>query len=86
MKKTLTILAAGMASRYGSKQVEAMGPHGEMLMESSLHDACQAGFNKIVFIFKRNMEEAFRELIASHIGGDVEICYACQGDASLPCV
>lgn len=85
MKKTLVILAAGMASRYGGgKQVESMGPHGEMLMEYSIYDARQAGFNKIVFIIKRSMEEAFRELIASRIGGDIEICYACQEYDSLP--
>ena len=85
MKKTLLILAAGMASRYGGgKQVEEMGPHGEMLMEYSIHDARQAGFNKIVFIIKRSMEEAFCELIASRISGDVEICYACQEYDSLP--
>ena len=85
MKKTLLILAAGMASRYGGgKQVEAMGPNGEMLMEYSIHDARQAGFNKVVFIIKRNMEDAFRTLIESRISGDVEICYACQEYDSLP--
>jgi dTDP-glucose pyrophosphorylase len=85
MRKTLLILAAGMSSRYGGgKQVEAMGPHGEILMEYSIHDARQAGFNKIVFVIKRSMEESFRELIESRIGGDVEICYACQEYDSLP--
>lgn len=85
MTKTLLILAAGMASRYGGgKQVEAMGPHGEMLMEYSIHDARRAGFNKIVFIIKRNMEESFRGLIENRIADDVEICYACQEYDSLP--
>lgn len=85
MTKTLLILAAGMASRYGGgKQVEAMGPHGEMLMEYSIYDARRAGFNKIVFIIKRSMEESFHELIESRIGGDIEICYACQEYDSLP--
>ena len=85
MKKTLLILAAGMASRYGGgKQVEAMGPHGEMLMEYSIHDARRAGFDKIVFIIKQSMEDAFRSLIEGRIGGDVEICYACQEYDSLP--
>ena len=85
MTKTLLILAAGMASRYGGgKQVESMGPHGEMLMEYSIHDARQAGFTKIVFIIKRNMEESFRALIESRIANDVEICYVCQEYDSLP--
>lgn len=85
MPKTLLILAAGMASRYGGgKQVESMGPNGEMLLEYSIHDARRAGFNKVVFIIKRNMEGAFRTLIESRISGEVEICYACQEYDSLP--
>ena len=85
MKKTLVILAAGMASRYGGgKQVEAMGPHGEMLLEYSIYDARCAGFNKVVFIIRRSMEETFRTLIKNRVSDDVEICYACQEYDSLP--
>ena len=85
MHKTLVILAAGMASRYGGgKQVDGMGPHGETLMEYSIHDARKAGFDKVVFIIKRCSEQVFREIVGKRIGGDVEICYACQEYDSLP--
>ena len=85
MHKTLVILAAGMASRYGGgKQVDGMGPHGETLMEYSIHDARKAGFDKVVFIIKHCSEQVFREIVGKRIGGDVEICYACQEYDSLP--
>lgn len=85
MNKTLVVLAAGMASRYGGgKQVDGMGPHGETLMEYSIHDARKAGFDKVVFIIKRNTESIFREIVEKRIGGDIKICYACQEFDSLP--
>lgn len=85
MHKTLLIMAAGMASRYGGgKQIDAMGPSGEILMEYSVHDARKAGFDKVVFIIKRAMEASFRELIGSRIPDGIEVCYACQEYDSLP--
>ena len=64
MKTTLLIMAAGMGSRFGgNKQIARMGPHGEILLEYSIHDAMAAGFDKVVFVIKRSMEADFRALI-----------------------
>ena len=58
MKVSLVIMAAGLGSRYGgSKQVDGIGPHNEILMEYSIYDALRAGFSKVVFIIKPEMEE-----------------------------
>ena len=58
MNATLLIMAAGMGSRYGGdKQIDRMGPGGEMLLEYSIYDAVKAGFNKVVFVIKRAMED-----------------------------
>ena len=66
MKPTLFVLAAGMGSRYGgSKQVDGIGPNGEILMEYSIHDALRAGFDKVVFIIKPEMREMMDELVGS---------------------
>ncbi len=85
MKKTLLIMAAGLGSRYGgNKQVDQMGPHGEILLEYSIHDAVTAGFEKVVFVIKRAMEETFRHVIGDKIAKKVEVCYAFQEYDSLP--
>ena len=66
MEKTLVLLAAGMGSRYGGlKQLDALGPHGETLMDYSVFDAVRAGFRKIVFIIRRDIEEEFKRVIGS---------------------
>ncbi len=66
MDKTLVLLAAGMGSRYGGlKQLDALGPHGETLMDYSVFDAVRAGFNKIVFIIRRDIEAYFKRVIGS---------------------
>ena len=68
MDKTLVLLAAGMGSRYGGlKQLDTLGPHGETLMDYSVYDAMQAGFNKIVFIIRRDIEEEFKRVIGALI-------------------
>ncbi len=68
MKVSLVIMAAGLGSRYGgSKQVDGIGPHGEILMEYSIYDAIRAGFNKIVFIIKPEMEEMMRRLCGDYL-------------------
>ena len=60
MKPTLVILAAGMASRYGSmKQVEGFGPSGETIMDYSVYDAIRSGFGKVVFIIRKEFENSF---------------------------
>ncbi|SDD45382.1 sugar phosphate nucleotidyltransferase [Niabella drilacis] len=79
MKPTLVILAAGMASRYGSmKQVEAFGPSGETIMDYSIADAISAGFGKIVFLIRKQFEANFRELFASKLDGKVNYEFAFQ--------
>ena len=61
MKPTLLILAAGMGSRYGGlKQIDGIGPNGEPIIEYSIYDAIKAGFGKIVFVIRKEFDEAFR--------------------------
>jgi hypothetical protein len=82
---TLVILAAGMGSRFGGlKQVVPMGPHGESIMDYSIHDAKQAGFSRVVFVIRKFMGQAFRERIAARWEGRIETAYAFQElDAEL---
>ena len=91
MKTALVIMAAGIGSRYGGgiKQLAAVGPNGEILMDYSIHDAIEAGFDKIVFIIRRDIEQAFREVIGDRIekvcaGLGVEVAYAYQALDDLP--
>lgn len=86
MKPTLLILAAGMASRYGSlKQIQSFGPSGETIMEYSIFDAIRAGFGKVVFIIRKEFEQDFREVFGSKLDGKVEVDYVFQSlDAYLP--
>ena len=85
MKTTLVILAAGIGSRYGNgvKQLAQVGPNGELIIDYSIHDAIAAGFNKIVFIIRKDIEADFREVIGDRIEKNcaplgVEIKYAFQ--------
>ena len=79
MKPTLLILAAGMASRYGSmKQIEGFGPEGETIMDYSIYDAIRAGFDKVVFIIRKEFEKDFKEIFESKLKGKIEIDYAFQ--------
>lgn len=85
MKTTLLIMAAGLGSRYGgNKQIDRIGPHGEILLEYSIHDAVAAGFDKVVFVIKRSMDETFRQMIGNKIAAKVEVHYAYQEYDSLP--
>ena len=90
MKTTLVIMAAGIGSRFGGgiKQLAAVGPNGEIIMDYSIHDAIEAGFNKIVFIIRHDIEQAFREAIGDRIericAGLVELGYAFQELDALP--
>ena len=91
MKTTLVIMAAGIGSRYGGgiKQLAAVGPNGEIIMDYSIHDAIEAGFDKIVFIIRHDIEQAFREAIGDRIEGicaglGVELGYAFQELDALP--
>ena len=79
MDRTLVIMAAGLGSRYGgNKQIDRIGPNGEILMEYSIYDAVEAGFDKVVFVIKRAMADTFRELIGDKIAKKVEVAYAYQ--------
>ena len=64
-KAALVIMAAGIGSRFGGgiKQLEPVGPNGEIIMDYSIHDALDAGFNKVVFIIRKDIEEEFRSII-----------------------
>ena len=66
---TLVIMAAGIGSRFGGgiKQLEPVGPGGEIIMDYSIYDALKAGFNKIVFIIRRDLEKDFKEIIGNRI-------------------
>lgn len=82
---TLIILAAGLGSRFGgNKQISHVGPHGEILMEYSIHDAIEAGFTQVVFILKKEMVDTVRESIGKKIEGRVRVDYAVQDTSSLP--
>jgi UTP-glucose-1-phosphate uridylyltransferase len=79
MKPTLVILAAGMASRYGSmKQVEGFGPSGETIMDYSIYDAIRSGFGKVVFIIRKEFEKNFRELAGKKIEDKIKVEYVFQ--------
>ena len=85
MNTTLLIMAAGLGSRYGgNKQIDRIGPNGEILMEYSIHDAVQAGFDKVVFVIRRSMDQLFREMIGDKISKKVQVAYAYQEYDSLP--
>lgn len=79
MQPTLLILAAGMASRYGSlKQIQQFGPSGETIIDYSIYDAIRAGFGKIVFVIRENFAEEFKEIFEPKLKGKVETAYVFQ--------
>lgn len=79
MKPTLLILAAGMASRYGSmKQVDGFGPNGETIIDYSIHDAIRAGFGKISFIIREEFLDSFKAIFEPKLAGKVETDYVFQ--------
>ena len=85
MNTTLLIMAAGLGSRYGgNKQIDRIGPNGEILMEYSIHDAVEAGFDKVVFVIRKSMDELFRSMIGDKIARKVKVEYAYQEYDSLP--
>ena len=91
MHISLVIMAAGLGSRYGgSKQVDGIGPNGEILMEYSIHDALRAGFDKVVFIIKPEMQEMMDGLVGylkqkrTADGRPVEVAFVYQDFTSVP--
>jgi dTDP-glucose pyrophosphorylase len=79
-------MAAGIGSRFGKgiKQLTPVGPNGEIIMDYSIHDAMEAGFNKVVFIIRKDLEEEFRRVIGDRIEKKVEVAYAFQELTDLP--
>ncbi len=86
MKPTLLVLAAGMGSRYGGlKQVDPVGPSNEAIIDYSVFDAIRAGFGKIVFVIRKDIEDVFKEKISAKFADKIQIEYAFQGvEAFLP--
>lgn len=87
MKKdiTLVILAGGMGSRFGGlKQIEPMGPNGEFIIDYSIHDAIKAGFNKVVFLIKKENFDVFKETIGKRVEPHVRVEYVFQELDSIP--
>lgn len=91
MKTALVIMAAGIGSRFGGgiKQLEPVGPNGEIIMDYSIHDAIDAGFNKVVFIIRHDIKDAFYDAIGNRIESicndlGVEVAYAYQEKENLP--
>ena len=85
MKLTLLVLAAGMGSRYGGlKQLDEVGPSGETVMDYSVFDAMRAGFDRVVFVIRKDIEEAFRAAIGSRYADRIEVAYAFQDMNDLP--
>ncbi|MGZ3917780.1 MAG: sugar phosphate nucleotidyltransferase, partial [Flavisolibacter sp.] len=91
MKPTLVIMAAGMASRYGSmKQIQAFGPSGETIMDYSIFDAIKAGFQKVVFIIREEFADDFKAIFEPKLKGRIETAYVYQemdkymGDQVVP--
>ena len=85
-KTTLVIMAAGIGSRFGGgiKQLEPVGPNGAIIMDYSIHDALQAGFNKIVFIIRKDLEKDFKEVIGNRVEKVADVSYAYQELEDLP--
>lgn len=85
MGLTLVVLAAGMGSRYGGmKQLDRVGPSGETIMDYSVYDALQAGFNKVVFVIRKHFEKEFKEAIVNKLEGKMEVGLAFQELDKLP--
>ena len=85
MSTTLVVLAAGMGSRYGGlKQIDPIGPNGEIILEMSVYDAIQAGFDKVVFIIKKAIEKDFKEAIGDKLSQQVHCEYVYQDFDHIP--
>ena len=86
MKTSLVIMAAGIGSRFGGgiKQLEPVGPNGEIIMDYSIHDALEAGFDRVVFIIRHDLEADFRAVIGERIEKICPVAYAFQEKDDLP--
>ena len=85
MKPTLLVLAAGTGSRYGGlKQIDSVGPNGEIIIDYSIYDAVRAGFGKVVFVIREDIETEFKQSVGSRFTGVIPVEYAFQELADLP--
>lgn len=81
----LIVMAAGMGSRYGGlKQLDPVGPHGELILDYSVYDAHRAGFQSVLFVIKREMESSFRTGIGDRLSKIMDVAYAFQDKSDLP--
>ncbi len=84
-KPTLVVMAAGMGSRYGGlKQIDPVGPNGEIIMDYSIYDAINAGFKKVVFIIKEDIKEIFMDKVGRHIEKQIDTAYVYQKLENIP--
>ena len=85
-KATLVVMAAGIGSRFGGgiKQLEPVGPNGEIIMDYSIYDAIEAGFDKVVFVIRKDLEKDFKEVIGNRIEKIVKVEYAFQEISDIP--
>ena len=85
-KATLVIMAAGIGSRFGGgiKQLAPVGPNGEIIMDYSIYDAIEAGFDKVVFVIRKDIEKDFREVIGNRIEKYIDVAYAYQEVEDIP--
>ncbi len=83
---TLVIMAAGIGSRFGGgiKQLEPVGPNGEIIMDYSIYDAMEAGFDKVVFVIRKDLEKDFKEVIGNRIEKVIDVAYAYQEIDDIP--
>lgn len=84
-KTTLVVMAAGMGSRYGGlKQIDPVGPNGEIILDYSVFDAAQAGFDRVIFVIKHEIEADFKKITEGRYDGKLEVEYAFQDLHDLP--
>ncbi len=84
-KPTLVVMAAGMGSRYGGlKQIDPVGPNGEIIIDYSIYDAVKAGFGKVIFIIKRELKDTFHEVIGERVSKYIDVEYVFQDLTDLP--
>ena len=84
-KPILVVMAAGMGSRYGGlKQIDPVGPNGEFIIDYSLYDAARAGFEKVVFVIKKEIEADFKSVMEKRIPKNMQAEYVFQDLADLP--
>ena len=84
-KPVLVVMAAGMGSRYGGlKQIDPVGSHGQLIIDYSIYDARRAGFDTVVFVIKREIEEAFKAAIGERLSRVIHVKYAYQELTDLP--